>query len=547
MKLLNIRIESALLFLITLIGGFLRFYNLNWDNFHYFHPDERNIAMAVSKIRFFSHLNPEFFAYGGLTVYLYRTLAEITAAVTHNTTWLSDWGHISLIGRFASAFFSTLTIPAIFFLGKKLFTTGVGLLSALFFALTVSSIQSAHFSTTESILALSATLLSLLSLHLFHKPNLGGYLLTAALLGASAAAKTTAIIFAVIPITSHIMASLKDRKNLLQTNLNLLPFLTLALVTFTLLSPYTFLSWNKFLESMAYESGVVSGTLPVPYTLQFTGTLPYIFQIQNLIFQMGLILIPAILGVGLLISTAIRRRDPRLMIFLILPVLYFAYVGSWHTKFIRYIVPLLPFFAIAAAYFLFWVKKRIPRLGSSLIIFFTLITALWALAFASIYIRQQTRITASEWIYQNIPPGAKILGEHWDDGIPIPLGTLTPARYKGEALTIYEPDNQAKVQYFAEKLSGADYLIISSRRLYGTLINLPGKYPVTSRYYKLLFDEQLGYQKVAEFSFYQNILGFEINDDGSEETFQVYDHPKVIIFQNIDKLTFESLAMILSP
>ncbi|OGE37082.1 hypothetical protein A3E45_02200 [Candidatus Daviesbacteria bacterium RIFCSPHIGHO2_12_FULL_43_11] len=547
MKLLNIRIESALLFLITLIGGFFRFYNLNWDNFHYFHPDERNIAMAVSKIRFFSHLNPEFFAYGGLTVYLYRTLAEITAAVTHNTTWLSDWGHISLIGRFASAFFSTLTIPAIFFLGKKLFTTGVGLLSALFFALTVSSIQSAHFSTTESILALSATLLSLLSLHLFHKPNLGGYLLTAALLGASAAAKTTAIIFAVIPITSHIMASLKDRKNLLQTNLNLLPFLTLALVTFTLLSPYTFLSWNKFLESMAYESGVVSGTLPVPYTLQFTGTLPYIFQIQNLIFQMGLILIPAILGVGLLIYTAIRRRDPRLMIFLILPVLYFAYVGSWHTKFIRYIVPLLPFFAIAAAYFLFWVKKRIPRLGSSLIIFFTLITALWALAFASIYIRQQTRITASEWIYQNIPPGAKILGEHWDDGIPIPLGTLTPARYKGEALTIYEPDNQAKVQYFAEKLSGADYLIISSRRLYGTLINLPGKYPVTSRYYKLLFDEQLGYQKVAEFSSYPNILGFEINDDGSEETFQVYDHPKVIIFQNIDKLTFESLAMILSP
>ena len=547
MKLLNIRIESALLFLITLIGGFLRFYNLNWDNFHYFHPDERNIAMAVSKIRFFSHLNPEFFAYGGLTVYLYRTLAEITAAVTHNTTWLSDWGHISLIGRFASAFFSPLTIPAIFFLGKKLFTTGVGLLSALFFALTVSSIQSAHFSTTESILALSATLLSLLSLHLFHKPNLGGYLLTAALLGASAAAKTTAIIFAVIPITSHIMASLKDRKNLLQTNLNLLPFLTLALVTFTLLSPYTFLSWNKFLESMAYESGVVSGTLPVPYTLQFTGTLPYIFQIQNLIFQMGLILIPAILGVGLLIYTAIRRRDPRLMIFLILPVLYFAYVGSWHTKFIRYIVPLLPFFAIAAAYFLFWVKKRIPRLGSSLIIFFTLITALWALAFASIYIRQQTRITASEWIYQNIPPGAKILGEHWDDGIPIPLGTLTPARYKGEALTIYEPDNQAKVQYFAEKLSGADYLIISSRRLYGTLINLPGKYPVTSRYYKLLFDEQLGYQKVAEFSSYPNILGFEINDDGSEETFQVYDHPKVIIFQNIDKLTFESLAMILSP
>lgn len=538
---LSDRAEFTLLLLIILIGAVLRFYNLNWDQFHYFHPDERNIAMAVSKISFFSDLNPGFFAYGGLTVYLYRAALEIVAAITHNSTWLLDWGHISLVGRYISAAFSTLTIVLVFFLGKKLFTTGIGLLSALFFALTVSSIQSAHFSTTESTLALFVTLLTLLSLRLFKQPTLGNYLLTAAILGTAAAAKTTAVIFAVIPAAAHILASLKDKKNLLQINLYLLPFLTLALIIFTLLSPYTFLSWNKFMESMAYESGVVSGTLPVPYTLQFTGTLPYLFQIQNLVFQMGLILIPAVLGLGAIIFKAIKTRDSKLAIFLVLPILYFAYVGHWHTKFIRYMVPLLPFLVISAAYFLFWVRKRLPSLGSYLIIFFALTTALWSLAFVSIYTKEQTRITASTWVYQNIPPGSKVLGEHWDDGIPIPLGTLSPGRYNGEALTIYEPDNPAKVQYYADKLSGADYIIISSRRLYGTLTYLPEKYPITSRYYKLLFAEKLGYKKVVEFSSYPNILGFEINDDSSEETFQVYDHPKVMVFQKTTPVTPEQI------
>ena len=535
-----------MLALITAIGATLRFYNLNWDQFHYFHPDERNIAMAVSKIRFFSHLNPEFFAYGGLTVYLYRLASEVIALVSKNPVWISDWGYINITGRFISALFSTLTIPAVFFLGKKLKNTEVGLLAALFFAFTAYSIQAAHFSTTESFLAFSVTLLTLLSIRIFEKPSLKNYLYAAVLLGAAVASKTTALVFAAVPLTSHFLVAIKDRKNFLKLAIFTLPFLTTTILTFTLFSPYTFLSWNKFMESMNYESGVVSGALQVPYTLQFTNSIPYLFQIQNLFWQMGLVVLPAILGMGLSSYTAIRRKNLRLIIFLILPVLYFAYVGRWHTKFIRYMVPLIPFLAISAAYFLYLLRQKFVSVGTFLIIFFALSSALWAFAFTTIYTREQTRVLASAWVYQNIPAGAKVLGEHWDDGIPVPLGSLTPARYKGEALTIYEPDNTAKKQYYSEKLSGADYLIISSRRLYGTLVNLPEKYPITSRYYKLLFGEKLGYRKVAEFSSYPTLGPIVIDDDGSEETFQVYDHPKVMIYRNDARLTPEAITATLS-
>ncbi|MEK7587682.1 MAG: hypothetical protein AAB457_02600, partial [Patescibacteria group bacterium] len=42
--------SKAIIILILLIGALLRFTNLNWDSYQAFHPDERNIAWAVTRI-----------------------------------------------------------------------------------------------------------------------------------------------------------------------------------------------------------------------------------------------------------------------------------------------------------------------------------------------------------------------------------------------------------------------------------------------------------------------------------------------------------------
>ena len=167
------------------------------------------------------------------------------------------------------------------------------------------------------------------------------------------------------------------------------------------------------------------------------------------------------------------------------------------------------------------------------------------MAFFSIYTRPSTRLSASAWLYENVSPGAKILNEHWDDGLPVRLGSHHPSEYEIEQLTIYEPDNDLKLNYYAQKLSQADLMIINSRRLYGTLMYLEEKYPLTSRYYHLLFSGQLGYKKVAQFTSSPTLFGLKINDDQSEETFQVYDHPKVIILQNMARFDKETLKEIL--
>jgi 4-amino-4-deoxy-L-arabinose transferase-like glycosyltransferase len=538
------------LIILTLVGAFLRFYNINWDKGLTFHPDERNIDAAVSRISFFDQLNPEFFAYGGLPIYLYRAVGEIVYFITKDHSWLHSWGKINIIGRSFSALFSTLSIPAAYFLAKKLFNKRVAILSAFFTTFTVAFIQTAHYGITESFLAFMAILISSTALSTLSSPTAKNYLKNGVLLSFATAAKTSGISFLVYPLTAHLLTMSKSiTSSFLLREIKraryLIFFLLVALAVFLILSPFTILSWDKFMESMHYESGVVAGNLQVPYTLQFTNTVPYLFQIKNLFWQLGPFALFSLVGFVFLFFNKKIDKKKRIL-FLSFPLVYFIYVGSWHTKFIRYMVPILPFFVLFASYLLIYIKRKFNIIGTFLIIIICLLTVSWAMAFFTIYTREQTRIEASKWIYKNIPKGSTILSEHWDDGLPVNLPEQigSPSLYNIEQLTIYEPDDFYKIDYYANKLSNADYIIINSRRLYGTLINLKEKYPITSLYYEKLFDGSIGFYKVAQFTSYPQIFGFQIVDDKSEETFQVYDHPKVLIFKNtqrLDVLTLEKL------
>lgn len=531
---------------LILIASVFRFYNINWDQSHFFHPDERNIDNAVSRISFFSQLNPMFFAYGGFSIYLYRVGAEIMSLITSNASWLSDWEHINSIGRFFSAFFSTLTIVPIYFLTKKISDKKTALLAVTFYTFSVTSIQTAHYGVTESLIALIGVSICLFSVTLYKKITFKNAIALAMVLGIGIAAKTTAISFIIMPLIAYFFILVKRQSKFLRLFFNFLIFICISFFIFALFSPYTFLDHEKFMESMRYESGVVSGSLPVVYTFQFINTIPYVFAIQNFFWQIGLNTVFCILGFIYVLFTTVKNKKIELLIFVTFPLLYFLYVGAWHTKFLRYMVPIIPFLLISSSIFLLRIKEKFKITGSFIISFILISTIAWALAFFSIYLRPQTRIEASKWIYYNVPHQNKILNEQWDDGLPVPLDGFTPNQYRITSLAMYDSDNQDKINYLASNLSDANYIVFNSRRLYGTLINLEDKYPITSRYYKLLFAEQLGYKKVAEFTSYPSILGITINDDKSEETFQVYDHPKVIIFKNENRFSEEKLNSLLS-
>jgi hypothetical protein len=564
------RLFFFFLVLLGLVGGALRFYNLNWDSGHYFHPDERNVVTAVYNLDIPKQLNPRFFSYGSFPFYLYKASIQAIAWFNKNPSWGAGGATINIVGRTWSAFFGTLSIFLIYLLTRELIphqrkSFDFGLLAATIFAFTPFLIQSAHYSTTESLLVFFITLISFLTLKYIQKPRLKTLFFLIVNSAAAVATKVSGLSFLMIPVLAFSLLITRQKSKRRYYLISLIIFSLGTVCMFFVFSPYTLLDYFHFKAALDYESGVALGRLQVPYTLQFFKTTPFLFQLKSMFFTLGpLVTLAGLIGFLLFLKKSLFSKKIQALPFLTFFTTYFLYVGSWYAKQVRYFVPLYPYFIIFTAFLFFAAKdnimairnkvkrKRLTLAWQALVIITTSTSILHGLAFFSIYTRTQTRVAASQWIFDQIPPKAKIYTEHWDDSLPLPLKKYpSPSQYEIEQLAIYDQDDEQKRQYYATKLSQGDYIILCSRRLWGTLIHLEEKYPLTARYYQLLFSEKMGFKKVAEFSSYP-CFGYPffcfryLKDETAEETFQVFDHPRVIIFQNQNRFSQETLARLLS-
>jgi hypothetical protein len=182
----------------------------------------------------------------------------------------------------------------------------------------------------------------------------------------------------------------------------------------------------------------------------------------------------------------------------------------------------------------------------------------YALIFDSMYAAPHPWVTASEWIYRNAPAGNTLAVEHWDTALPLSVevnGQLAgPTAYETRTLTLYdEPDDTSKWSVLAQDLTESDYLILASRRLYGSIPRRPDRYPVASRYYDLLFAGDLGFELAGEFTRGPDLLNPRVAPlPGAapallrpDESFVVYDHPRALIFRNAGHLPAEEILRLL--
>ena len=194
-------------------------------------------------------------------------------------------------------------------------------------------------------------------------------------------------------------------------------------------------------------------------------------------------------------------------------------------------------------------------------------TALYALAFASIYGRPHTAIAAAEWLNANAPAGASIVnaGSLWDERIP-DLGGYEVWEFPA----YHRPDDGAKVGELAERMAGAEYLIFYSNRAYGAIARLPEEFPRSAAFYRQLFQGELGYRLERGFTSYPSLAGAALRDnpyrragltapavapggdDGqpggividlgyADENVIGYDHPQALVFRNVEGLTADAL------
>lgn len=144
--------------------------------------------------------------------------------------------------------------------------------------------------------------------------------------------------------------------------------------------------------------------------------------------------------------------------------------------------------------------------------------------------------------------GATIATEGiWDDDLPLPVSgsDAWDVQFHNYPLQmIWEDTRQkrARLQYIVEH---ADYIVISSNRFYDALSRNPLRWPMTLDYYRALFSGQLGFELVSEFASEPSLWGFEFNERSAEESFTVYDHPRVFVFRKAAGFSPQAVAAVL--
>lgn len=536
--------KSRLAFVLILFSAFLiRIFGINWDQGFHLHPDERMLIMVADRISFLKNLNPDFFNYGSLPIYLLKGFSQIIDFLFHKN--LANYAGMLQVGRGLSVIFDLITICAVYKIGHLLFKSNkAALFSSLLYGIAFFPIQNSHFFVVDVLLNTLITGLIYLLLIYFKLPSVKKIALISIIFAAMMATKFTSVIFYPIVINVLIFKNWKKWKNLFS---GLLIFHFSFLSFYFLFMPYAFIEHVKFTSDIKAQLAMNSNPYVFPYTLQYVGTIPYFYYLKN-IFLWGLGPIISLLSIlGLYQIAKIKYQNyisnikknkyfifDLSFLFLIFYLLYFLVIGRSSVKFMRYMLPLYPFFALLAGYGLYELY-RLYKLLTYVILASALV---WSFMFLNIYSFPHTRISATDWILKNIPEGSTLAVEHWDDRVP----TYGGEKYNYQELTLYDqPDDENKWKIIDEKLQKADYIIIASNRLYIPLQKLVAckKYKVcylkTAEYYQKLFSDKLPFKKVAEFSSYPKIqilnFKFQIKDDSADESFTVYDHPKILIFK----------------
>ena len=285
---MNLR-QALLLALILAVGAALRFYGLNWDEGHWLHPDERQIYFIVLNLDWpssltealspSSPLNPGFFAYGSLPIYLLKAVASLVKLVWP-AFWLQEDLH--LVARPLAALFDLGTIYLTYRLARRLLPsprTEPGqrlqegaLLAAAFVSLAVIHVQQARFYTVDPLL----TFFVLLTLNLAAAVAQGGghrsQLALGAALGLALATKVSAapLVFVLFVACYTRQAKAGTRTPLtgsLDAARGMVLLLIVAAAVFFLTQPYALIDWRTFLEDTVRNPFKGHGILVLPRSL----------------------------------------------------------------------------------------------------------------------------------------------------------------------------------------------------------------------------------------------------------------------------------------
>ena len=538
MKLVLTRFRWLLLALVIFALA-VRLFGLDFDQSHHFHPDERRIAEAVTQLslRPFQP-NPHFFAYGSFPLYVTKI---VTAALSNFHSWFSSYDAAILVGRALSALWGTATVLLLVLLGRRLFGETVGLLAGLLLSATVLHVQNSHFAVNDVPLTFLVLLALTFMLGIAEGRGPRAFAVAGAAVGLAVATKFSALpLF--LPLVVAAFLRWRSDRSLARAGRGLALAGGCAFAAFAVGEPYALLDARIYLRDVLEQSQMVRHAGLFPYTNQYVGVPKLLYDLRELVlWGMG-----PLLGLATLIGTVRRLRlrrpetQPADWILLAWVVPFFAVTVSFDVKFLRYLLPIYPMLILwGTAWLQGWAERsRAGRLARGIVVAGT---ALYLFAFLAIYARPHSSVSASAWFYRHVAPGSKVLIQDWDEGFPLSLPGRSAESFRVASFPFYDPDEPGKIARLARELASSDYVVLQTKRLYGAVARVPSKYPLTNNFFRELFAGDLGFALVQEVASRPTLLGIQLPTELADESFSVYDHPKVLIFRNVERKTTEAI------
>jgi YYY domain-containing protein len=566
------RLQVALtLFVIVMAGAAFRFHGIGWDEGRHLHPDERFVTMVVDKIRFpstvegyldtaRSPLNPynqgfEGYAYGMLPLFLTRAVAAAVDMATYDK--------VLYAGRALSAVFDLGTIVLTFLVGRLVGGAVVGLLAAAIVSTNVLHIQLSHFLTVDTFLTFFTTGALWFACRGWRSGRPLDFAALGLFAGMAMASKASAVLLAPLVLVAAVAPTAGGAaRSLARVASNLLVCGLATFLAYRLGEPYSFDSrgllgmapnWQRFTDLDRWVR-ISSGDIEVPFMVQWARTPNPWFALDNLV-QWGfgpVVGVVALAGLAVAAGAVIRSRQVSdLSLVALWALINLAYFGFQFAKFMRYFLPAYPALAIVVAVVIVWLARWLQArepivvtrgIGYLIVVAVVGASTVWALAFSAIYTAPNTRVTASTWIYDNVAPGSTIAVEHWDDELPLGMPGRE-RRFTMVSMTLYDDESVEKRRKIVDGLNRAQYLVLASNRLSGSIPRLFERFPLGTEYYRLLFEGGLGFTEVARFNSPPRLGSWIIDSSTAQEDFTVYDHPTVIIFRKapeFDRVTVES-------
>lgn len=443
--------KSKVLIAIIVLATLLRFIGLMPNIAHSDEGYLQDVSWGlINNIVTKGDFNPHSFKYGTWAYYLQAAVAAPVLGATYfsevaNTKISSSFASKSLdfnsffgeavrkyertlvaFGRGETAVFGVASVFVLYLIGKKLFGEKIGLLSVLIFAIAPLHVRDSHYITTDILFVFFTLLAFLFSIDLIQKKRLRDFILTGFFVGFSLTIRYFPLALLAYPIA--ILFSFEKKKNWFLKVLVSGVFIPLGVfvgLPYLFLDPNgpTLLMQDLTKYALPWYSTSISNYAISIVTFLLSGGKQAMPQISMLyttpdsfrFVHTGWILFNAygllptlatLLGVVLMLFKSFKK----FLLLIAIPLFNFIYISAFiPATYERLNIPMLPFMAVFAAFFLYHMYEKKGKLIFITILILIILQPLLKSSAASIACSKKTvQYQSVDWMAANILPSAKI-------------------------------------------------------------------------------------------------------------------------------------------